>query len=254
MSLGIKLHVWGDFACFTRPEMKVERVSYDVITPSAARGILEAIYWKPQFRWRIDRIHVLKPIQWTSIRRNEIGRKATSPNATVLQGGLSAPLGFEIEDHRQQRASLLLRDVSYGIEASIEILDFRFDRDGPELSETDCVGKHLATFERRARKGAHFHHPYFGTREFPANYQWIDQEATFPESKLSDSDRNKDLGYMLHDITFTETKSKDNSFVESNKGKRLQADPQFFRAKLCDGIIDVRACLASPSNFNLNKL
>ncbi|MCC5805256.1 MAG: type I-C CRISPR-associated protein Cas5 [Opitutales bacterium] len=254
MPLGIKLHVWGDLACFTRPEMKVERVSYDVITPSAARGILEAIYWKPQFRWRIDRIHELKPIRWTSIRRNEVGRKATSPASAAMQGEPSNRLGFEVEDNRQQRASLLLRDVAYGIEASIKILDFRFERGGPALSETECVGKHLATFERRARSGGHFHQPYFGTREFPVNYEWVDQNASFPPSKLPESDRDKDLGYMLYDMDYTETKSKKGSFIESNQGKRLQAEPRFFRAKLSDGIIDIQACLADSSNPNAPQL
>jgi CRISPR-associated protein Cas5d len=245
MPLGIKLHVWGDFACFTRPEMKVERVSYDVITPSAARGILEAIYWKPQIRWHVNRIHVLKPIRWTSVRRNEVGRKATSPGAAVMRGESSERLGFEVEENRQQRASLILRDVAYGIEASIEILDHRFERNGPKLSETECVGKHLATFERRARSGGHFHHPYFGTREFPANYQWIDQDAAFPASEIPGADRTKDLGFMLHDMNYTETKKKKGSFIESSQGKRVQAEPSFFRAQMVDGVIDVRACLAA---------
>ena len=128
MSFGIKLHLSGDFACFTRPEMKVERVSYDVITPSAARGILEAIYWKPQIRWIIDRIHILKPIRFTNLRRNEVGAKASTPSAAAMKGETVAAVGILIEEARQQRAATLLRDVAYLIEAHFEILDHRFRR------------------------------------------------------------------------------------------------------------------------------
>jgi CRISPR-associated protein Cas5d len=245
MPHGIKLLVSGDFACFTRPEMKVERVSYDIVTPPAARGILEAIYWKPQFRWHIDRIHLLRPIRWTSIRRNEVADKASAATATQAMKGKPARLGIEIESSRQQRASLLLRDVAYGIEASIEVLDFRFERDGPELSETECVGKHLAQFERRAKTGGHFHHPYFGTREFPARCEWIDQDADFPASTLPVADRDKDLGFMLGDIDYVETKDKKGSFLESNRGRRVKAEPRFFRARLEQGVLDVKACLAA---------
>ena len=113
MSYGIKLHVSGDFACFTRPEMKVERVSYDVITPSAARGILEAVYWKPQIRWIIDRLHVLKPIRFTNIRRNEVGAKATEPSVAAMNGEAVPTMGLLVEEQRQQRASTLLREVAY---------------------------------------------------------------------------------------------------------------------------------------------
>lgn len=131
MSYGIKLHISGEFACFTRPEMKVERVSYDVVTPSAARGILEAIYWKPQIRWIVDRIHVLNPIRFTNIRRNEVGTKAAAPSRAAMNGDTIATPGIHIEENRQQRAATLLRDVSYVIEAHFEILDRRFERDGP---------------------------------------------------------------------------------------------------------------------------
>ncbi|MGD9749108.1 MAG: type I-C CRISPR-associated protein Cas5c, partial [Verrucomicrobiales bacterium] len=151
MSYGIKLHITGDFACFTRPEMKVERVSYDVITPSAARGILEAIYWKPQIRWIIDRIHILKPIRFTNIRRNEVGSKASAPTAAAMKGETVTTAGILIEDARQQRAATLLTNVAYVIEAHFEILDFRFDKNGPELPAMDCEGKHLDMFNRRAR-------------------------------------------------------------------------------------------------------
>lgn len=234
MSKGIKLHVWGDFACFTRPEMKVERVSYDMLTPSAAGGILEAIYWKPQFRWKIDKIHLLAPIRFTSIRRNEVKDKA------------SAQRMIEIEDSRVQRAALLLRDVAYGIEATIEILDRKFERNGAELSEHECVGKHLGQFERHARAGAHFHQPYFGNREFPVNYRWIEQDAPFPAPSppLSAADTDRELGFILHDFSYDESKEKNGTFIESNRGRRLKATPKFFRARLQGGILDVNKCLS----------
>lgn len=219
MAYGIKLHVWGDFACFTRPEMKAERVSYDVITPSAARGLLEAIYWKPQIRWIIDRIHVLKPIRFTSVRRNELGCKMPSPTATQMGGAIVPSIGLMIEDERQQRASLLLRDVAYLIEAHFELLD----RAEPE-------GKHLEMFNRRARKGQYFHHPYFGTREFPANFALVESEDAMPVCELPLEDRMDDFGFMLHDIEFDQDPAT----------KKVRATtPRFFRAKMENGVIEV---------------
>jgi CRISPR-associated protein Cas5d len=236
----IKLHVTGDFACFTRPEMKVERVSYDILTPSAARGVLEAIYWKPQFQWVIQKIHLLAPIRFTSVRRNEVGKKMTSPDAKMMKGEKPVP-DFLIEDERQQRASLLLRDVAYGIEATIRIRDPRFKKDGLDLSTHDNIGKHLGQFERRARSGGHFHQPYLGTREFPANCTWIDQESEFPQpaEPLSVTDLNKDLGFILHDFSFDESTASKGTFIESNQGRRLKATPRFFRAQLKDGVLTV---------------
>lgn len=239
MAFGIKLRVWGEFACFTRPEMKVERVSYEMITPSAARGILEAIYWKPQIRWHIDLIHVLSPIRWTSIRRNEVAVRASKPSAAVMAGAKTHPLGMHIESARQQRATLVLRDVHYGIEAHIEILDRTFEPDGPTLTEHECAGKHLAQFERRVKRGQHFHQPYFGTREFPVSYEWVDQDSSFAPSHLDAADRNRDLGFMLHDMEFSETKGKQGSFIESHRGRRLKAEPRFFRAQLEGGVLRV---------------
>jgi len=229
MSYGIKLHIWGEFACFTRPEMKAERVSYDVITPSAARGIIEAIYWKPQIRWVIDRIHVLKPIKFFNIRRNEVGKKMTTPNKKVING--EAPASpILIEDERQQRAALVLRDVAYVIEAHFDIIDHRFERNGPELSANDCAGKHLDMFNRRARCGQYFHHPCLGNREFPANFALIDEGQAIPKSELSSTDQNRDLGFMLHDIEFHQDR-------KSKKVKNTR--PRFFRAEIKNGIIDV---------------
>ena len=144
MSFGIRLHIWGERACFTRPEMKVERVSYDVITPSAARGILEAIHWKPAIRWAVDRIHVLRPIRFESIRRNEVGNKLSPTNVRkAMKAGSTAGLATYVDEERQQRASTVLRDVAYVIEAHFELTD----KAGPD----DSVGKHLDIFNRRAR-------------------------------------------------------------------------------------------------------
>jgi CRISPR-associated protein Cas5d len=219
MSYGIKLHTWGEFACFTRPEMKAERVSYDVITPSAARGLLEAIYWKPQIRWVIDRIHVINPIRFTSIRRNEVGKKMIGPSRAMMKGEESGRLGLNIEDERQQRASLLLRDVAYVIEAHFDLLD-----------PTESEGKHLDMFNRRARKGQYFHHPYFGTREFPASFELIEEESAVPAATLEPHELDRDLGFMLHDIEFD----------QDPKTKKVRATtPRFFRAQLKGGVIKV---------------
>lgn len=206
MSYGIKLRVWGDYALFTRPEMKVERVSYDVMTPSAARGILEAIYWKPAIRWVVDRIHVLQPVRFENIRRNEVGKR-TSVNNTDMQG--EEPVCIFVDDPktRQQRASMVLRNVAYVIEAHFEVI-------GGDDSDP---GKHVAIFERRVKKGQCFHRPYFGCREFPVNFEWCD------EIPVSSFIGKQDLGFMLHDIDF------DNEMT-----------PKFFRAVMQDGIIDCR--------------
>lgn len=237
MSYGITLEVSGDYALFSRPEMKVERVSYDVMTPSAARGILEAIYWKPQIRWVIDRIHVLNPIRFTNIRRNEISNKAPKPPSDLILNGGHADLGIQIDavdnsgklKYRQQRASLLLRDVRYLIDAHFDILDRRFEKDGPELSENDVAGKHLDMFNRRARSGQVFQQPYFGCREFPVRFHLLEADAARPEADESLHGEN-DLGFMLHDIEFD----------QDPRTKRVrETTPHFFRAQMKDGVIDV---------------
>ncbi len=219
MAYGVKLHVWGELACFTRPEMKAERVSYDVLTPSAARGILEAIYWKPQIRWVIDRIHVLKPIRFTSIRRNEISEKIPAKGY---------PVSIDVTDQRQQRASLVLRDVAYAIEAHFIVLSRHFEPGGKEYSEQACAGKHLDMFQRRARLGQYFHHPYLGCREFPADFCLIEHEM--PNCELNEHEHNKDLGFMLHDISFDQ--NPDTKEVKDTTA-------HFFRAKMKNGIIGV---------------
>lgn len=226
MTYGIKVHVWGEYACFTRPEMKAERVSYDVMTPSAARGLLEAIYWKPQFCWVIDRIHVLKPILFESIRRNEIANKIPRSKANSDKTGIDVTA----QNQRQQRASLVLRDVAYVIEAHFKILDYRFEQNGRELSENECAGKHLDIFNRRARKGQYFHHPYLGCREFPADFSLISSKSSIPTSELSEADSTKDLGFILHDI----------DFVQDQKTKEVKnTTARFFRAKMENGLIEV---------------
>lgn len=207
MSYGIKLKVWGKYACFTRPEMKVERVSYDVMTPSAARGILEAVYWKPSITWIIDRIHVLNPIRFDNIRRNELAGKLALGTVKKAMNDGHSPVEIVIEDDRQQRAAMVLRDVCYIIEAHF---DFRED-------QYNLPAKHKDIFERRARKGKCFHQPYLGCREFSASFELM--EGDIPTSRLTG---NQDLGWMLHDIDF-----------ENNMEAR------FFRAVMCDGIIDV---------------
>jgi CRISPR-associated protein Cas5d len=220
----IKLKVWGDYACFSRPEMKVERVSYDVITPSAARGVLEAIYWKPQVRWVVERLHVLKPIRFTNIRRNEVAEKASASNARVaMNNPKSDVLGLFIEDDRQQRAATILRDVAYVIEAKFELL---------EASEP--VAKHYNIFKRRAEQGQYFHHPYLGCREFPCDFEWIDE--TIPASECCGE---VDLGYLLHDIEHRPTKSKSPDSMCAHTSQAIETIPHFFRATMRDGVIDI---------------
>lgn len=210
MSYGVKLHCWGEFACFTRPEMKVERVSYDVITPSAARGILESIFWKPEIQWVIDRLHVLKPIRFTSIRRNEVGKKIAADSAVTAMRTGTGRLGLYVEEQRQQRATLLLKDVAYVIEAHFQILG------GPENK-----GKYLDQFNRRARAGQCYTRPYLGCREFAADFALIKPGEAMPH--IDDSVRGpRDLGWMLHDIDF-------------QNGR----EPRFFHAKMNEGVIKV---------------
>ena len=178
---GILLHVWGEWACFTRPELKAERYSYEVMTPSAAIGILSAIYWKPEIRWHIDKIHVLKPIKLVSIRRNEVSAKATPPKSDVIKNGGEARLGLLVEETRQQRSSTILQDVDYLIEAHFSVLK--------EQENINTQAKHYEMFKRRAMKGQSFHQPYFGTREFPVSFEWWDQSTPPPSSLPPDSSK-----------------------------------------------------------------
>ena len=215
MKYGVRLHVWGEYACFTRPEMKAERVSYDAMTPSAARGILEAIHWRPAIRWLVDRIHVLKPIRFESLRRNELGSKiAVGRVEKAMRVGKTQSLRTVIEDDRQQRAATLLRDVAYVIDAHFVLTD--------SAGAEDVGGKHLAMFNRRAAKGQCFHRPYLGTREFAADFALAGDPI--PVSELPPDQRNRDLGWMLHDIDYDDGMT-----------------PRFFRAVMQDGVIRVPA-------------
>jgi CRISPR-associated protein Cas5d len=189
VTYGIRLKVSGDYACFTRPEMKVERVSYDVMTPSAARGILEAVHWKPAIRWIVDAIHVLEPIRFQSIRRNEVGHKAPAGKIkSAMKRGDLEGLNILVDEDRQQRASLVLVRPAYVIEAHFEMTQ----KAGPEDNE----GKHLDTFNRRAAKGQCFHQPCLGTREFAAHFELLPPEADLPPA----IEESRDLGFILFDI------------------------------------------------------
>lgn len=219
------LDVQGEYACFTRPEMKVERVSYDVITPSAARAIYTAIFWKPAIRWRVRRIEVLAPIKWTSVRRNEVGRVA-SPGST----------GVFVEDERQQRAGLLLRDVHYRLHATLEFIpppqrprvnrpvsdELTNSTERVEWAKDENPGKYNAMFERRAKKGQCFNQPYLGCREFSCSFRLIetleDEPAPIAETR--------DLGFMLYDLDF--------ATPENPKAA-------FYRPQLVQGVIEVPA-------------
>lgn len=210
MGYGIKLLVWGDNACFTRPEMKAERVSYDVMTPSAARGILEAIHWKPAIRWVVDKIHVLREIRFDSVRRNEVEGKIPLRTVNEAAEGKEVDLHQYAAKERQQRASLVLRDVSYVIEAHFELTS----KAGPR----DTAEKHYNMAVRRMREGQYFHHPYLGCREFPANFRLI-EDGEVPESFYKGE---RDLGWMLWDVDFDDGMT-----------------PRFFRATMRDGVIDI---------------
>lgn len=218
---GFCLEVSGPYACFTRPEMKVERVSYDVITPSAARGIFDAILWKPAIHWQVKRIEVLAPIRWISVRRNEVG-KVASPRSK----------GIFIEDERQQRAGLFLRDVKYRLFAEFEFIppdqcgkvhnpvpDCLIDaEDAADLRKDETPAKYKAIFERRAMRGQCFHQPYLGCREFAASFRLVQPQAE-PAAAIAET---RDLGWMLYDLDYTDP-----------------ADPRplFFRAQLDNGAI-----------------
>lgn len=218
MAYGVRLKVWGAHACFTRPEMKVERVSYDVMTPSAARGILEAIHWKPGIRWIVDAIHVLKPIRFTTIRRNEVGSKISSAKARTALSRLSLEgLHLRVDEDRQQRASTVLVDVAYVIDAHFELTE----KAGPD----DNAGKHLDIFNRRASRGQCFHQPCLGVREFPASFALLDSDARLPGSEMDSGEANRDLGFMLYDI--------DHAL--------LDRPSMFFRGRLLDGVMKVPA-------------
>ena len=215
MGKGVKVRVWGDLALFSRPEMKVERCSYDMMTPSAARGILEAIYWHPGMRWIVDRIYLRKPVRFTSIRRNEVKSKISANNVLSVMNGGDKPLFISSKEDIVQRAAVLLRDVDYVIEAHFEMTDNAGPCDNP--------GKFKDIVMRRLRRGECYHMPYFGCREFPANFELFEQENV----DTTYVGEEKDLGYMLYDFDYSNPED---------------IQPMFFRAVLTNGILDVRDC------------
>lgn len=210
------LDIRGDFACFTRPEMKVERVSYDVITPSAARAVFECFLWKPAMRWEVRRIEVLKPTRWINLRRNEVKSKVSVSNVVQVINGGDAEVGIvaDADDERVQRAGLFLRDVAWRVHATLHV---RPDRQDPEPPQ-----KYFAMFERRARSGQCVNQPYLGCREFDARVRLVEDLAAEPAA----IPETRDLGWMLHDLDFSNPK-----------------DPQpiFFRAQMNQGVIKVDA-------------
>lgn len=216
MSIGVKVKVWGDYALFSRPEMKVERCTYDVMTPSAARGILEAIYWHPGMRWIIDHIYVMKPIQFTSIRRNEVKSKISANNVLSVYNGANKELGISSKDEIVQRASLLLRDVEYVIDAHFEMTE--------KANETDNPGKFKDIIMRRLKRGECYHTPYFGCREFPVNFSLLEDDQIHTAYVMVEE---KDLGFMLYDMDYS---NPDN------------IEPMFFRAIMRRGVLDLRDC------------
>ena len=207
------LEVWGDMACFTRPELKVERVSYDVITPSAARAVFESIFWKDAIRWEVTKIEVLNPIKWTAIRRNEVGAVAGKNIKSIY-----------IEEKRQQKNALLLKDVRYRVYAKLIFIPVR-DRKNMkhDPGSDENPGKYNAMFERRAAKGQCFNQPYLGTREFAASFRLIDKNAGDLRPAI---DENRDFGIMLYDMDFSDIKN---------------VQPMFYRAKMVQGVIMVPA-------------
>lgn len=222
------LDVKGDYACFTRPEMKVERVSYDVITPSAARAIFSAIFWKPAIKWNVKKIEVLKPVKWISVRRNEVG--AVAGKNPIM-----------IEDARQQRAGLFLRDVHYRIYAEMEFIPVKnrvkTTRETPDVlvenEERELIrkdenpGKYHAMFDRRAKKGQCFNQPYLGCREFSCNFKFIAESDLENEIKENPPvEWTSDLGFMLYDMDFS-----DPSDIK----------PAFFRAQIKNGVLEIPA-------------
>ena len=216
MSIGVRVKVWGDYALFSRPEMKVERCSYDIMTPSAARGIMEAIYWHPGMCWKIDRIHIMKPIQFTSIRRNEVKSKVSANNVLSVYNGAKKELFISSKEEIVQRASLLLKDVEYIIDAHFEMTDKANDSDNP--------GKFKDIIMRRLKRGECYHTPYFGCREFPVNFCLCEEEEVHSAYEVVEE---KDLGFMLYDMDYSEPEN---------------IQPMFFRAVMRHGVVELRDC------------
>ncbi len=213
MGYGIKILIKGDYACFTRPEMKVERVSYDIITPSAARGIIEAVYWKPAIRWIIDKIYVINPIKFTNIKRNEVAGKIPDLVPNSILKGKSERFFIDSNAARQQRSSMILKDVEYVVCAHFELTE-------SADPATETVEKHYNCALRRFRKGQSYHQPYLGTREFGADVELLPDDFQI-QSQLSGT---LDLGWMLYDLNYSDPEN---------------IQPQFFKSVLEDGKLDL---------------
>ena len=211
--MSIKVEVWGDYACFTRPELKSEKYSYDVMTPSAARGILEAVFWHPGLRWVIDEIYVLSPIEFTNIRRNEVKSRLLSSKAKSAMSGSDIDLYIDAKADIQQRAATVLKNVHYVIKAHFDMTD--------KASETDNPAKFQEMMKRRLEKGQYYHQPYLGCREFPARFRLWEFD-TVPTVNIT-----TDLGLMLYDMDYSD---KEN------------ITPVFFRARLQNGVLDLKDC------------
>ena len=213
--MAFKVEVWGSYACFSRPEMKVERVSYDVITPSAARGLLDAVYWHAGMRWVIDKIHVLNPVKFAHIRRNEVKSKASVRRAYEMASGGTQPMFISTSEDIQQRAAMVLRDVRYVIEAHFVLVPER-------MNPGDNEGKFCDIIKRRLARGQCYHTPCFGTREFPAHFRaW--EGGDIPTAY----DDEKDLGFMLYDLDYTDPEN---------------ITPMFFRAVMRRGVLNLADC------------
>ena len=209
--MSISVEVWGAYALFSRPELKTERVSYDVMTPSAARGLLDAILWHPGMKWIVDSIHVCAPIRFTNIRRNEVKDTVSARKAQSVMGK-GGELYLATPESIQQRAAMVLRDVHYVIDAHFEMTQ--------RASPTDNPGKFQEMMRRRVEKGQFFHQPCFGVREFPAHFKPCTQLPPCPEELKGE----KDLGWMLLDMDYSDPEN---------------ITPHFFRATLRDGVLEV---------------
>jgi len=206
------LELSGPYACFTRPEMKVERVSYDVITPSAARACFEAVLWKPAIRWHVRRVEVLKPIRWMNLRRNEVSGVVSTRNVETAMRNGSGELALYVDEERQQRAGLFLRDVAYRVHAELEFL--------PARDPQGSIAKYAEMFERRASKGQCVNQPYLGCREFAAHFRLVTDAAAEPAPQPE----TRDLGFMLHDLDFSDP---------------VEPKPRFFKAQMDNGVVQV---------------
>ena len=209
----IQLEVWGPYALFSRPELKVERYSYDVLTPSAARGIVEAVYFHPGLKWHIDRIYVLSPIRFVSVRRNEVASKISGRNVRQAAQGGGQPLYLATPQEIVQRASLLLQDVHYVIEAHFDMTD--------KAAPSDNPGKFQDIVKRRMERGQCYHTPYFGCREFPAYFQ------RWTGGSIPTIDESRDLGLMLYDFDYSDPQN---------------ITPTYFHAQLEHGVLNTRDC------------